>query len=243
MSTSLGAVSFERLEAIYRLLPERLGRIPGVDERRLLALRPDGGEQLDRADHRRRPWLVRTAVGLVEPGQPALLRDHRYPAGARPVPGRARHARRAAPIAVVSETFAATVFRRQPIPIGKRFGFADRNGEGARVFEIVGSGRRTRNIRIPRRPAYATFFLPFLQQPPGLPDAQRRGALQSNIVRSIQLRDRSTGAGTGRSTSGAPSRTSIRASPCCMSLALGDQVSGNFRMDRLIVTLATGFLC
>ena len=92
----------------------------------------------------------------------------------------------------------------------------------------------------PRRPAYATFFLPFLQQPPGLPEAQQRGALQSNIVRSIQLRADRPVPGLDADVRSAladvdPGFTLLRV------VALDDQVAGNFRTDRLIVALATGF--
>jgi macrolide transport system ATP-binding/permease protein len=237
VSTSLGAVSFDHLETIYRLLPERLGRIPGVTSvgfslygpmegnNRIARITADGhgsSERLSSSWNRVSPRYFET-IGT------RLVRG-RFP-DARDTPG-------APAIAVISEAFAARFFGATD-PIGQRFGFADRNGGGTRAFDIVGVVGDAK-YQDPRGPAYATFFLPFLQQPPGLPDAQQRGALESNIVRSIQLR-------TDRPVPGLDAevrRALADVDPGFTLLAvtaLDDQVIGNFRTDRLIVTLATGF--
>ena len=89
--------------------------------------------------------------------------------GTRLVRGRfpdTRDSIHAPPVAVVSETFAARFFGPAD-PIGKRFGFGDRNGGGPREIEIVGVLGDAR-YQEARRPAYAKFFHPLLQQPSSL---------------------------------------------------------------------------
>ena len=185
VSAAFGAASFERLDAIYRRLPERLGRIPGVTSVAFSLYGPmEGNNWIARitADGHASSERLSASWTRVSPGYFETI-------GTRLVRGRfldARDTPGAPPVAVISETFAPRFFGAAD-PIGKRFGFADRNGGGTRPFEIVGVVGDAK-YQDARRPAYATFFLPFLQQPPGLPEAQQRSALLSNIVRSIQLR-------------------------------------------------------
>jgi predicted permease len=237
VNASLGAAATERLEAIYRLLPERLGRIPGVTSAAFALYGPMEGNN----------WIARLTVDghaasevlsaswlRVSPGYFETI-------GTPLVRGRfldARDAPHAAPVAVVSESFASRFFGTTD-PIGKRFGFADRSGEGTRAFEIVGIVGDAK-YQDPRRPAYVTFFLPFLQQPPGLPAAQQRSARASNIARSVQLRvDRpvpSLEADVRRALADVdPAFTvvSIR--------RLDEQVAGSLTSERLMAALAAAF--
>jgi predicted permease len=237
LSASLGAVTPGRLEAIYRLLPERLGRIPGVTSAAFALYGPMEGNN----------WIARLAVDghaasevlsaswlRVSPGYFETI-------GTPLVRGRfldARDAPNAAPVAVVSETFASRFFGTAD-PVGRRFGFADRNGEGTRAFEIVGIVGDAK-YQDPRRPAYVTFFLPFLQQPPGLPEAQQRSARVSNIARSVQLRvDRPVPdleADVRRALADVdPGLTVVRVR------RLDEQVSGSLTAERLMASLAGAF--
>jgi predicted permease len=237
LNTSLGAVTFERLEAIYRLLPERLGRIPGVTSAAFSLYGPMEGNN----------WIARVTVdGHAASEALSASWDRVSPGyfetiGTRLVRGRfldARDTPDAPPVAIISETFAQRFFGTTD-PIGRRFGFADRSGGGTRAFEIVGVAGDAK-YQDPRRPAYATFFLPFLQQPPDLPEAQQRSALVSNIARSLQFRvDRSVPgleAEVRRALSDVdPGFTVVRVR------RLDEQVAGNFRAERLMASLAGAF--
>ena len=237
LSTALGAVTIERLDAIYRR-PVRPSRPHSRrDECRLLAVRPDGREQLDRAAHDRRPRHDRGLVGVLDSRQSRLLRDHRHTPGPRPFPGHARHIH-APPVAVVERNLRGAVLRDGD-PIGKRFGFGDRNGGGPREIEIVGVVGDAK-YQEARRPAYATFFLPFLQQPSSLIAAQPRSALPSNIARSIHLRVDRPVPGLEADVRAAlaevdPGFTVVNVRE------LDALVMGNFGTERLMVSLATGF--
>jgi macrolide transport system ATP-binding/permease protein len=161
--------------------------------------------------------------------------------GTRLVRGRfldSRDTRFAPPVAVVSETFASRFFGTSD-PVGQRFGFADRDGGGVHAFEIVGVVGDAK-YQDARRPAFATFFLPFLQQPPGLPAAQERNTIASNIARSIVLR-------VGQPLPGleAEVRRALADVDPGLSLVqvvpLAEQVAGNLRPERMMASLASGF--
>ncbi len=237
LNASLGAVTFERLGAIYRLLTERLGRIPGVTNAAFALYGPmEGNNWIARitVDGHAASDVLSASWNRVSPGYFETL-------GTRLVRGRfldARDTPTAPPVAVVSETFAARFFGATD-PIGRRFGFADRNGGGTRAFEIVGLVGDAK-YQDARRPAYATFFLPFLQQPPDLPAPQLRSNLLSNIARSVQLRVDRPVPGLETDVRRAladvdPGLTVVRVH------GLDEQVAGNFRIERLLTSLAAGF--
>lgn len=66
------------------------------------------------------------------------------------------------PVALVSQTFAERFFGNSD-PIGRHIGFTNASGIGRRDMEIVGIVGDTK-YQDGRRPAYPTFFMPFLQQ-------------------------------------------------------------------------------
>ena len=172
--------------AIYRRLSERLGRIPGVTNAGLLALRSDGREQLDCAHHgrrpRRRPRSCRRP-GIVSAPATSRPSARAWSAGASRT--RATRATRLPSPSSVKPSRRGSSGRR--IRSASASGSRDRNGGGSRDIEIVGVVGDAK-YQEARRPAYATFFLPFLQQPSSLIAAQPRSAIPSNIARSIQLR-------------------------------------------------------
>jgi macrolide transport system ATP-binding/permease protein len=237
LNTSLGAVTLERLDATYRLLQEKLAQIPGVTSSSFSLYGPMEGNN----------WIARVTVdghAVTEILSASWLRvspGYFETIGTRLVRGRfldARDTPHAPPAAVVNETFARRFFPTTD-PVGKRFGFADRNGGGTRDYEIVGLVGDAK-YQDARRPAYAMFFLPFLQQPSTTPAARQRTALLSNIARSVQLRVGGPVPGLEADVRRAlgevdPGFTVARVR------GLDEQVAGNFGPERLLASLATGF--
>ena len=237
LNASFGNAAVEHLEPIYARLAERLAGIPGVASAAFALYGPMEGNN----------WTSRVTVDGQAPTDVLSASWNRVSPryfetlGTRLVRGRfldARDTPQAPSVAVISETFAARFFGTVD-PIGKRFGLADRNGGGRRPIEIVGVVGDAK-YQDPKRPAYATFFLPFLQQPPGLPATQERAARLSNIAGSVVLR-------ADRPVPGLESdirRALADVDPGLTLLqvrSLDDQVAGSLRPDRMIASLASGF--
>ncbi|PYR80049.1 MAG: hypothetical protein DMF86_01790 [Acidobacteria bacterium] len=233
LNVALGDVTPERLEAIYRALPERIGRIAGVDRVAFSLYSPMEGDN----------WGTRITVDGHSTSEVLSASWDRVSAGyfdAIGTPllrGRAIDARdtRTSPmVAVVNETFTRRFFGSAD-PLGRRFGFSDHDGGGSHDFEIVGvvGDAKYQNAR---RPAYATFFLPFLQQP------ARAGQVlgRSNYAKSIELY-------AGRPVPNIeaelrraladldPGFTVLRV------VSLDEQVARNFNAERLVATLTVAF--
>jgi macrolide transport system ATP-binding/permease protein len=237
LNASLSDATVEHLEPIYARLADRLAGIPGVASAAFALYGPMEGNNwtsrvtvdgLTSTDVRSASW------NRVSPGYFETL-------GTRLVRGRfldARDTPQAPAVAVISEAFAARFFGTAD-PIGKRFGLADRNGGGSRSIEIVGVVGDAK-YQDPKRPAYATFFLPFLQHPPGLPATQERAARLSNIAGSVVLRADRPVPGLESDIRRAladvdPGLTLLQVRP------LDEQVAGSLRPDRMIASLASGF--
>src|SRR5499427_10684688 len=154
--------SFEKREGAYRELRQRLNSIPGVITASYSMYSPmEGnnwntsiyipgrvhktGENGDYAS-----WL-RVGPGYFETIGTRLLRGRTI--GEQDTPTSTR-------VAVVNERFARKFFGDQD-PIGKRFG-TDRHGHDA-DFEIIGVVEDTK-YQDTHGPAYATYFLPYLQR-------------------------------------------------------------------------------
>ena len=232
-----GGGADRRLETIYDALGERMNRIDGVASVAFSLYSPmegnnwstrltaDGAHALDR---------LPASWNRVGPGYFDTV-------GTRLVRGRALDARDtpASPaVAVINETLARQLFGDGD-PIGRHFGFAERDGGGARPFEIVGVVGDAK-YQDGRRPPYPTFFLPFLQDPPALPAALQRSWGRSNLAGSVivhvsrpvpdleaELRRAFADAGSGFTVIGVSS--------------LEAQVAGNFNRERLLTALSAGF--
>ena len=237
LNASPGAVTSERLDAIYRALTERLGRIDGVVSAAFSLYGPMAGNNWSTritADgphaHDRLPasWN-RVSPRYFETIGTPLVRGRVLDARDRPT---------SPPVAVVNETFARQLFGDAD-PIGQHFGFADRDGGGARPFEIVGVVGDAK-YQDARRPAYATFFLPFLQDPPGLPADVQRSWARSNLAGSVALRvDRPVPeleAQLRRAVADVNAGLTV-----IRVLSLDDQVADNFNRERLLTALGAGF--
>jgi predicted permease len=140
-------------------------------------------------------------------------------------------------VAIVTETFARKFFGDSD-PVGRHIGFTSKTGTGAREFEIVGVAADAK-YQDGRRPAYATFFLPFLQRPggtaagaPSLDRSHYPGALivqTASAVPNLETELRRALAEVDR-------RVIIRT-----FMTMDDQIAGNFNLERLIARLTVAF--
>jgi predicted permease len=139
-------------------------------------------------------------------------------------------------VAIVNQTFARRFFGDSD-PMGKHFGFAAPSGVGQRNFEIVGivGDAKYQDARLP---AYATFFLPFLQQPPGGGAGQSLD--RSHYPRAVDMHVTSAGqdleGAVRRAVASVDRRITVRS-----LMSLDAQVAGNFNMERVIARLTGAF--
>jgi predicted permease len=134
------------------------------------------------------------------------------------------------PVAVINETFARKFFPAQD-PLGKHFGF-----HYATELEIVGVVEDAK-YQAARRPAYPTFFLPFLQTSK---DPKLSWLVASHYVGDIELRTR----GGRQNLDSLVRRTLAEIDPDLAVLdiiSLGEQVARNFNDDRLVARLTELF--
>ncbi|HEV2118384.1 MAG TPA: FtsX-like permease family protein, partial [Terriglobales bacterium] len=143
------------------------------------------------------------------------------------------------PVAVVNQTFAREFFSKQD-PIGKRFGIGDNTH--SRDYEIVGVVEDTK-YQDARLPAYATFFLPFLQQIPREDQSAQNAIDGSNYLHDIEL----LVAGRPQNLESQVRRALAEIDPNLTVLSMtsfDEQVARNFNQDRLLARLTAlfGFL-
>jgi len=136
-------------------------------------------------------------------------------------------------VAVVNEAFVHKFFAKED-PLGKRFGFGD--ASHARDFEIVGVTEDAK-YQDARGPAYATFFLPFLQI---TQDPKYSFMMGSHYIGDIELRV----AGKPENLESTVRRTLADIDPNLNVLdviSLSEQLTRNFNQDRLIARLTELF--
>ena len=113
-----------------------------------------------------------------------------------------------------------------------------RCGTGPREFEIVGVAGDAK-YQDTRRPAYATFFLPFLQRPggtsAGAPALDRSHYPQALIVQTASAAP-NLETELRRALAEVDRRVIIRT-----FVTMDDQVAGNFNLERLIARLTVAF--
>ena len=230
IAPSLSGYTPDKLPGLYQRLEEALPQIPGVLSASLSWYSPLGGNNAnegvyiegkppDFGDRWTAPSWDRVGPHYFETIGTRLLRgraidEHDTPA--------ARH------VAVINETFARRFFPNED-PIGQHLGMGDASHSGD--YEIVGIVEDAK-YQDTRGPAYATFFLPLLQTPPGEPVRGWVGAIELHVAgkpESLEPSVRKTLAGID------PNLTILSVQ------SFAEQVSENFNQERLIARLTELF--
>ena len=139
-------------------------------------------------------------------------------------------------VAVVNERFAKKFFRDQD-PIGKHFGHSDPKHNAD--FEIVGVVEDTK-YQDTHAPAYATFFLPYLQHVQYADPADISGQAASQLIASIELHV----AGAPANLESDVRKVLAELDPDMIMLRMttfGEQVSEALNQERLLARLTTLF--
>lgn len=227
----------ERLAMFYTRLRDRLMRTPGVERATFALYSPMEGNN----------WSGRISIEgrASDPSQPDGSSWNRvWPGyfetvGTRVLRGRGidqRDTPSGRRVAVVSAAFVRRFFESGD-PLGRRLGIGDASHAGD--FEIVGVVEDVKytGAALPARPM---IFLPALQLVTYETEDQRSVQARSNLLRAIVLQ---TALGAGaledpirRAVAEAdPNATVVRIAP------LPEQVSANFRMNRLMARLTSAY--
>lgn len=236
---TFGAAPAAELESAYARIVAGVREIPGVAGAAMSLYAPMSGDNWsgritveghDTTERLSASWNRVTPAYFETIGTP-LLRGRVLTERDRPG---------ASMVAVVNETFARRFFGDAD-PIGRHFGRANRDGSGAREFEIVGVVGDAK-YQDAKGPAYATFFLPFLQtsEASALGGADASGLDRSHFPRALEVQTAATvpnlEAELRRMLARVDRRVTVRGvSP------MAEQVARNFNVERLIATLATAF--
>ena len=217
----------EKLPALYQRLEEEMPRIPGVLSASLSWYSPLSGSNSNERvliqgkapDYRfTAPSWDRVGPHYFETIGTRLLRGRVI--GERDKPG-------APNVAVVNETFASRFFPNED-PIGQHFGM-DTGHSGD--YEIVGIVEDAK-YQDTRGPAYATYFLPLLQTPPGESFRGWVGAIELHVAgrpENIEPAVRKAVASVD------PNLTILH------MMSFGEQVARNFNQERLVARLTELF--
>jgi len=222
----------EKLYGLYQEVERRLTEIPGVVSASYSIYSPMRGDNWSFGIH---------ILGHPPDEQIGASFDRVGPhyfetIGTRLVRGRAigdQDTPNSPQVAVVNEAFVRKFFPKDD-PIGKRFGFGDPRNAGD--FEIVGVVEDAK-YQDAREPAYATFFLPFLQM---AKDPKLAFMIGSHYIQDIELRV----AGKPPNLEPAVRRTLANIDPNLNVLnviPLEEQLTRNFNQDRLIARLTELF--
>ncbi len=218
----------EKLYGLYLQLQQRLPQIPGVVSASYSLYSPMRGdnwsldihipghppdEQIYSSFDRVGPHYFETLGTRLLRGRPITEQD--TPTSQQ--------------VAVVNEAFVRKFFPKED-PLGKHFGMGDVKNSGD--FEIVGVVEDAK-YQNARRPAYPTFFLPFLQM---AKDPKLAFTVGSHYVGDIELRV----AGKPENLEESVRRTLAEIDPNLTVLdmmSLPEQLARNFNQDRLIARL------
>ena len=224
----LSGYTEDKLPGLYQRLQEALPQIPGVVSTSLSCYSPLGGSNWNEwvfiegktQDYRgTAPSWDRVGPHYFETIGTRLLEGRVI--DERDTPG-APH------VAVINETFARRFFPNEN-PIGQHFGMGDASHSGD--YEVGGVVEDAK-YQDTRGPAYATFFLPLLQVPPG--------ESLNGWVRAIELHV----AGKPENLEPAVRKAIANVAPHLIVLnlmSLGEQVARNFNQERLIARLTELF--
>src|SRR5260221_98920 len=228
VSPGLDGYTADKLAGLYQRLEETMPQIPGVRSASLSWYSPLGGDNANErvyiqgklSDYRwTAPSWDRVGPHYFETIGTRLLR--RRAIDERDMPG-------APNVAVINETFAGRFFPNED-PIGQHFGMTDLSHSGD--YEIVGIVEDAK-YQDTRGPAYATFFLPLLQTPPGESFRGWVGAIELHV------------AGRSENIESALRKALADADPnlpVLNMMSLGEQVARNFNQERLIARLTELF--
>jgi macrolide transport system ATP-binding/permease protein len=238
LAPSLSATPTDQLESLYAQTRTRLLQIPGVSHAAFALYSPMSGDNWASAiaieGHATGERLVaswnRVSPGYFDTVGTPLLRGRAFDQRDRP----------GAPlVAIVSETFATRFFGSSD-PIGRRIGFASSRGAAKPEFEIVGIVGDAK-YQDARAPAYATFFLPFLQEA-----AHRAGAApgartdRSHYAQALLVRTHAAVPELGDALRGALAEVDGRLIIRTLR-PMQEQVAGHFNLERLIARLTIAF--
>jgi len=150
----------ERLNALYREMQDRLGRIPGVEQVGLALYNPltnnwgemivvQGREQSGMSEDSGASW-DRVSVQYLPALGVSMARGRTFTEADN---------ENSAPVAIINETFAKRFFPNED-PIDKHFGMDELANAG--TFRVVGVARDTK-FAFGREPVRPTFFVPLAQ--------------------------------------------------------------------------------
>jgi len=232
VNPALAGYKLEKLYGLYQQLEQRLPQIPGVLSASFSLYSPMRGDNWSFGIHvEGHPPDERIGASFDRVG------PHYFETiGTRLLRGRVigdEDTPTSRQIAVINETFARKFFSKED-PVGKRFGLGDVSHSGD--FEIVGIVEDAK-YQNAREPAYATFFLPFLQT---TKDPKLSWVVYSQYIGDIELRV----AGKPENLEAAVRRAVADIDPNLTVLdmmSLSEQLDRNFNQDRLIARLTELF--
>jgi len=232
LNANLNGYKPEKLYGLYQEIERRLSQVPGVMNASYSLYSPMRGDNWSFGIH---------ILGHPPDEQIGASFDRIGPhyfetIGTRLVRGRTigdQDTPNSPQVAVVNEAFVRKYFPKDD-PIGKRFGLGDARNAGD--FEIVGVVEDAK-YQDAREPAYATFFMPFLQM---AKDPKLAFMIGSHYIQDIELRV----AGQPQNLEPAVRRTLADIDPNLNVLnviTLQEQLTRNFNQDRLIARLTELF--
>jgi len=240
LAPSLTTVAAEQLPSLYARMQERLQRIPGVSHAAFSLYSPMSGDNwaslITVEGHGTSEELVaswnRVSPRYFETIGTPIVRGRAFDERDRP----------GSPlVAVATQAFARKYFGDAD-PIGRRIGFANSKGEGAREFEIVGVVGDAK-YQDGKRPPYVTFFLPFLQQGSAARTRQQAGGVRldrSHYPQAIEIHAAAAGqeieAEVRRALADVDRRITVRS-----MMTMEEQIAGAFSLERLIARLTVAF--
>ena len=235
---SLAGYTPDKLYGLYQQLQNRLPQIPGVLSGAYSLYSPMRGDNWSwgihleghPTDERNGASWDRVSPRYFETIGTRLLRGRVIAEQDTPTSQK---------VAVASETFVRKFYPKGDA-IGKHFGIGDPSHAGD--YEIVGIVEDAK-YQSAREPAYAMFFLPFLQTVTDKDPAYNTGMVRSNYLGDIELRV----AGKPANLEAAVRRALAGIDPNLTILSmqsLGEQLSLNFNQDALVARLTAlfGFL-
>jgi len=228
INPELAGYTPDKLEGLYQRLEEKMPQIPGVLSASLSWYSPLGGDNAnERVFIQGKPPDYRWTAPSWDRVGPHYFET----IGTRLLRGRVIEQRDtpAAPhVAVINETFAQRFFPNEN-PIGQRLGMGDVSHSGD--YEIVGIVEDAK-YQDTRGPAYATFFLPLLQTPPGESVRGWVGAVELHVAGKPENLE----AAAGKALADVDPNL-----PVLNIMSFGEQVARNFNQERLIARLTELF--
>ena len=237
LAPSISTTPIEQLESVYARTTERLRQVPGISHAAFVLYSPMSGDNWaggitvegHEAGERLNASYNRVTPGYFETVGTPVLRGRRFDDRDRPD---------APLVAIVNETFVRRFFG-QADPIGRRIGFSNSAGDGVRAFEVVGVVGDAK-YQDGRAPAYATFFLPFLQQAGNRTSGGAGPVDRSHYAQALMVRTSAPMTGLEgeirRALSDVDRRLILRT-----LRPMDEQVAGHFNLERLIARLTVAF--